>query len=116
MKTISKLIIFSFLLTAFIAVSFSACKKDTTMTVVITVKMRSDTNIVVPDANVYIRKGEMNVEGISDINGQFRQTYKLEAIFDVTAIKQIDPTTSISGTTVVRLVPGQTVYKSVFVN
>jgi len=95
----------------------STCKKDEDMPVVITVKMQSDTTIVVPNANVTITKGPKTttVEGVTDTYGQFRHTYKLEAIFDVFAEK-ITSTDTLSGQTIIRLKPGETVYKTVFIN
>ena len=88
----------------------SKCNKEPNMPVVITVKMQSDTNVVVPNATVKIAKGDTKVEGITDAYGQFRHTYKLEAIFDVTA--DLD---TLHGVTIVRLKPDQTVYKTVFI-
>lgn len=113
MKAIFKLIILLSVIIAFIII-FSTCKKDQDMPVVITVKMQSDTNIVVPVANVTIKKGEITIEGVTDANGQFRHIYKLEAIFDVFAYK-ITAIDTLSGATIIRLKPGETVYKTVFI-
>ena len=112
MKTIFKCIIFSCGIILFILL-LTTCKKDKEMTAVITIRMQNDTNILVPNALVQIKKGDVLDEGLSDANGQFRHTYKLEAILDVYA--EIDTGTVLSGTTIIRLKPGQTVYKSVFI-
>jgi hypothetical protein len=109
MKAIFKPIIFSSVIITFIMI-LSMCHKDEDMPVVITVKMKSDTSIVVPNANVKISKGATKIEGVTDNYGQFRHTYKLEAIFDVDANKD-----SLNGATTIRLNPGETVYKSVFI-
>ncbi|MFA4851232.1 MAG: hypothetical protein WC868_00080 [Bacteroidales bacterium] len=111
MKAIFKLIIFSSVIIAFIMI-FSMCNKDEDMPVVITVKMQNDTNIIVPSANVKITKGPKTttIEGVTDAYGQFRHTYKLEAIFDVFVDKD-----TLTGATIIRLKPGETVYKTVFI-
>jgi len=117
MKTIIKPLILSIIIVGFISLLIN-CKKDTDCTVVITVKKQSDTSAVVPAANVKIFKGDVKVTGVSDGSGQFRHTYKLEAIFDVyAALPKQDSANvdSLYGSAVVRLKPGETVYKSVFI-
>jgi hypothetical protein len=112
MKTIkAALLIF---MISVIAFPFTTCKKDTECEAVITVKKQNDTSIVVSGATVEIKKEDVYYTGTSDANGQFRQTFKLEAILDVVA-KKADTVDSLYGQTVVRLKPGETVYKSVFV-
>jgi hypothetical protein len=127
MKTIYKRNFFSLLLiTAVIAVIFTTCKKDEDCKAVITVKKQGstpgDTLNLVPNADVKIHKFDVQVEGTSDGSGQFRYTFKLNAILDVdaTLIVPADtltstPADSLSGYTILRLVPGKTVYKTVFI-
>jgi hypothetical protein len=114
MKAIIKTSILSFIVLAF-AYLLSSCKKDEEMKVLITVKMQADSSILVPNAKVTITKGQTTVEGYSDANGQFTHTYKLEAIFDVIAQKSLDSVTTLYGESVIRLKPGETVYKTVFI-
>ncbi len=122
MKTINKRNFFSLLLIAAIAIIFTTCKKDTDCDAVITVKKLSDTLIVVPGADVKIHKSDVLAEGKSDGSGQFRYTFKLEAILDVSAILYIPadtlghPADTLSGYSIIRLVPGKTVHKTVFIN
>ena len=109
MKAIFKTSLLSLAIISFVCI-FSSCKKDEEMKVLITVKMQSDSTIIVPNAKVTITKGQINDVGYSDANGQFSHTYKLEAIFDVIAQKD-----SLYGETVIRLKPGETAYKTVFI-
>jgi hypothetical protein len=115
MKSISRYFIMSLTIIG-IVILYSTCNKDTDCDAVITVKMQSDTNIIVPNATVKIHKEDVYVEGVSDANGQFRHTFKLEAILDVDAKVPGTPPDTLYGQTVIRLKPGKTVYKSVFVN
>jgi hypothetical protein len=117
MKSIFKTIILSVIITG-VLFSLSNCKKDTTCEAVITVKLQSDTSVICPNATVKIHKEDVYIEGVSDANGQLRHTFKLEAILDVDAIfpKSGPPVDTLYGQTVIRLKPGETVYKTVFVN
>lgn len=115
MRAIYKIIIFCLTITGVVIV-INSCQKDTSCPAVITVKMQSDTNTVVPNATVTIHKGDIVETGVSDVNGQFRYTFKLEAILDVDAKVPAAPPDTLYGQTVIRLVPGKTAYKSVFVN
>lgn len=110
MKVIFKSIILSFLFIG-IAILFANCKKDTECKSVITAKLQSDTNIVVSEATIKITKQDIYVEGVTDASGEYRHTFPLEAILDVSITKG-----SLSGKAILRLKPGETVYKSVFMN
>jgi hypothetical protein len=117
MKTIIKPFILSIVIVGFIFLLIN-CKKNTDCIAVITVKKQSDTTLVVPSAKVTIRKGDVSVTGYTDGTGQFRHTYKLEAIFDVYAsVSKKDSVNvdSLSGQAVIRLKPGETAYKTVFI-
>lgn len=93
---------------------FPSCdKEDGDLEAVITVKYLGDTTKIVPFARVNIRKNSINVDGITDLNGQFRHTFKLEAILDVYAT--IDTGMILTGSTVIRLKPGTTVHRTVYV-
>ena len=107
--------------------ALSNCKKDTACKAVITVKMLSDTNIVVPFVLVKVNKQSVpgaeyyNVEGYTDRLGQFKYTFPLEAILDVNT--KLDTNTDglptpdpqwIVGEGTLRLKPGETVNKSIF--
>ena len=113
MKTIIKPFILSIVIVGFISLLIN-CKKNTDCTAVVTVKRQADTNLVVPNAKVTIRKGDVSVTGYTDASGQFKHTYKLEAIFDVYAQKP-DTIDTLTGQAVIRLKPGETVNKTVFI-
>jgi len=101
-----------------------ACKKeDPKIPCVITVKYQSDTNQVVPLANVVIggQYEDIRVEGQTDASGVFTAEFKLEAILKVDAVKDTNTGTgtiedALTGQATVRLVPGETAYKTVFIN
>jgi hypothetical protein len=96
------------------------CKKEPTdCTAVITVKMLNDTMQTVSFAKVIIAPDypDVRVQGLSDASGQYTYKFKYEGILDVVASKLIDGTSdSIFGKGVVRLRPGETSYKTIFVN
>jgi hypothetical protein len=114
MKTIFKSALLLFMV-SFIAFSFTTCKDDPECEAVITVKLQSDTTVIVPNASIEIKKEDVHVDGVSDANGQFRHTFKLEAILDVTAEKGDTLGDTLYGQTVIRLKPSETVYKTVFI-
>ena len=124
MKTlILKLLALSFVFT--LLLSLSNCKKDTACKAIITVKMLSDTNIVVPFVQIFVNKLSVpgaeyyKVEGFTDRLGQFKYTFPLEAILDVST--KLDTNTDplqqqewIIGEGTLRLKPGETVNKSIY--
>lgn len=114
MKTIFKPILFLFMVSV-LAFSFTTCKEDTECEAVVTVKLQSDTTVVVPNADVELKKEDVREIGVSDANGQYRHTFKLEAILDIYAKKGYDTGDTLTGQTVIRLKPGETVYKTVFI-
>ena len=123
MKTIYKRYFFFLSLIIAIAIIFTTCKKDTECVAVITVKRLSDTLLVAPGATVNIHKSDVDVTGFADGSGQFRNTFKLEAILDVDATFYIpadtilgSPADTLWGNSIIRLVAGETVHKTVFVN
>jgi hypothetical protein len=113
MKTIIKPIVFTIIIVGFISL-FVDCRKDTDCIAVITVRKQSDTAIVVPNTRVWLKQGNVNVPGVTDISGQFRYTFKLPAILQVTAQYNGTPDT-LRGTAVIQLIVGGTANKTVFV-
>jgi len=108
-------------LSIFGALIFSnGCKKDTECKCVITVKHLSDTNKIIKQCSVYVGKYAVSQSAFSDDAGQVRLTFKNEAILDIFA--QIDTSTDplyqryLKGQASIRLTPGETVQKSVFVS
>jgi len=99
----------------------STCKRDTDCKAVVTVKYYHDTTLVVPEADVVISKGDKREEGKSNSAGIFETTFKLEAILDIYAEKDTatqvynPPIPPLTGAAVIRLKPGETVYKTVFI-
>jgi hypothetical protein len=119
--------IFLAFVSLFFVLFLTTCKKDKDCKVVITVKYQgttpSDTIQPVTGAHVklYSKRSSddfVRAEGESDGSGQFTHTYKLEAILDVQCTKDTDTIvgTTLEGDGVVRLVPGKTVYKTIFLN
>ena len=102
---------------AFLTTNCKKKKKD--FPFVITAKYQLDTNVTVPFANIKVYYGDVNIVGTTDVSGQFPYTYQLEAILNVYITKDTtllhDSTRLCIGKGVVRLVQGQTVYKTIFV-
>lgn len=98
----------------------NGCKKDTECKCVITVKHLSDTNKIVKQCSLFVGKYDVSQTAFSDEAGQVRLTFKNEAILDIFA--QIDTSTDplfqryLKGQASIRLLPGETVQKSVFVS
>ncbi|MEI8201583.1 MAG: hypothetical protein WCH34_01130 [Bacteroidota bacterium] len=116
-----KIIFKALLLPAIFAAStffFTNCAKETDCKAVITVKFLYDTNFVVPNAYVKLDKYDIVATGTTDASGRFTTTFKSEAILDVFA--SIDTSTTgfppLTGTGTIRLKPGETAEKSIFVN
>ncbi len=100
------------------------CKKKEEIKAVITVKYRQDTTKTVTNAKVELYVDPQKVSdqnklpyltgsivGVTDAAGEFRYTFKYEAIYDLTANKD-----SLCGKTVLRLKPNKTVYKSILID
>lgn len=98
----------------------NGCKKDTECKCVITVKHLSDTNKIVKQCSVYVGKYAVSQSAFTDEAGQVRMTFKNEAILSINA--QIDTSSDVmrvsllKGQGSIRLLPGETVKKSVFVS
>jgi hypothetical protein len=100
---------------------YTSCKKeDTECEAVITARFLSDTTVVVPFASIIIDKHDVYVDGMTDSKGQFRHTFDLEAILDVTASVDTSSYDTLvyyfEGNTVIRLRPGETIYRTVFLS
>ena len=61
----------------------TSCKDETDCKMEIVVKLYNDTTIVVPNANVLVHQGDINIIGTTDAMGKFEHTFALEAIFNV---------------------------------
>jgi hypothetical protein len=98
----------------------NSCKKDTECKCVITVKHLSDTNKIVKQCSVYVGKYAVSQSDFTDEAGQVRLTFKNEAILDIYA--RIDTSTDplfnryLAGQGSIRLLPGETVQKSVYLS
>ena len=127
MKTIIKPIILLIIIVGFVSL-LTNCRKDTDCIAIITVKKQGtiannfiDTNIVFPNAKVTLIKGNSpatNITGVTDVNGQFKHTFALLAILNVTAIlfkKDSATADSLTGSAIIQLVVGGTAYKTVFI-
>jgi hypothetical protein len=124
MKTATlKKLFFVFALCGLALIILTNCKEEKTdITTIITVKYQADTNVIVPFADVVIGKDfdDVKQEGKTDATGQFTATFQLEAILDVVASKDTNtgtgtPEPVLTGVAVVRLKPGETIYKTVFI-
>ncbi len=98
----------------------NSCKKDTDCKCVITVKHLSDTNKIMKQCSVYVGKYAVSQNAFTDEAGQVRLTFENEAILDIFA--QIDTSSDplfnryLKGQGSIRLLPGETVQKSVFLS
>lgn len=119
MKKTIILVALSLTVTALLMIA-SGCKKDTECKLVVTVKHLSDTNRVIEQCSVMVKKYDVQDFGFTDAAGQFSTMFEHEAILDIFAEidTSSDPLTNsyLKGTGSVRLIPGQTVHKSVFVS
>lgn len=104
-----------------VIVMLTTCKKDTECHAVIIVKFYHDTTQVVSDAEVVIQKGVKYVEGTTDASGRFKHTFQHEKIMEVIAVKDTSdgtinpPPPPLQGEAVIRLQPGKTVERTVFI-
>ncbi|MDR2868097.1 MAG: hypothetical protein LBV46_00955 [Bacteroidales bacterium] len=141
-KTVQILLVL--LATAAIAIGFSECKKDETCKVKITCYYSEngiDTGTVAPDCTVELGREEYppipndlngprvpavsaQAEGVTNMSGVYEHTFELEALLDIKAkatVQVYDSTTqafvSINyiGLGQVKLIPGETVTKSILV-
>ena len=98
---------------------FWGCKKESTeCTAVIMVKSLTDTNVTIPFADVIIAPNypDVRVAGKSDATGQFKNVFKYEGILDIIVTKVINAGDTVRGKGVIRLTPGETSQKTVFVD
>jgi len=100
---------------------YTSCKEeDKDCISVVTAKYLSDTMQVVPNSSIIIEEGDIFVTGFTDANGQFRYTFPLEAILGVHALIDTSSFDSLAypleGSTSIRLRPGETIYRSVFLS
>ncbi len=93
----------------------TSCEKNTETEVTIIAKYLSDTNKVIPFAHVSIGKHDVQVDGATDLNGEFTYTFNIEAILDVVVTKT-DETPPLQGETTIRLNPGKSIRKSVMLD
>ncbi len=98
---------------------FFGCKKESTdCTAIITAKQLNDTNLTVSYADIIIapQYQDVRVEGKTDITGTFQHVFKYEGILDVIVYKAVTGTNdSLIGRGVIRLKPGETTTKTIFV-
>jgi len=69
------------------SVFFTSCKKDKSMEAIIVVKLMSDTLQRVPDARVVLSQGDVEVIGYTNQNGEYRHTFDLPILLDITITK-----------------------------
>ena len=111
------------LISGVLALTLSSCKKESTeIPCEITVKLLGDTMQVVPFADVVIGSDyDVRVDGKTDATGVFKTTFKLEAILKIDVAKDTNTGVGSSepilqGAATVRLRPGETAKKTVFIN
>jgi len=120
MKTLILKII-AILIISSLFIVLTQCKKDKSCKAVVTVKYYHDTTMVVDNAEIQIKKGDVKAEGFTNANGIFEHTFKYEAILDIFAEKDTtspdNPVVSppLTGAAVIRLQPGKTIEKTVFI-
>lgn len=62
-----------------------SCRKRRSMEAVITVKLMADTMVVLPDVRVEMTKGDVEIVGYTDDNGQFIHTFEQPVQLDIKA-------------------------------
>ena len=113
-KKLTESAFFSLIIVAFVAVSYSACKKDQSCDGVITVVSLG--NGGAPEAGAFVRlwanitgkPGQVEASGITDGSGKAYFNFKLQAIFnvDVTGMNG-------NGQGIIKLEPGKKVESTV---
>lgn len=107
------------MITMVVVLFVNSCKKDSKeCKAIITVKKIADTMQTVSYAKIVIgpEYDYVRVDGTTDISGKFSCSFKYEGVLDVLASKPIEGTSdSLFGKAVLRLVPGETINKTVFV-
>jgi hypothetical protein len=104
-------IVYLLSLFAFGLLSLSSCMKDRSMEVIITVRLMSDTMVVLPGVRVELTQEEVEIVGYTDGNGQFRHTFEQPVQLDVHAFND-----TLSGIGILNLgTYGRDVAKSIFV-
>jgi hypothetical protein len=123
MKNFAKNLLLLSIIAIIFILSNTSCKKDTDCKVEIYVKSFNDTTVVIPYAGIWIHQGETSILGTADANGRFEYTFKLEAIFNVTAMDStlfdstFTPPIRIyrKGEGTFRLIEGTTVKKTILI-
>jgi len=97
---------------------FPACEEEGgELEAVVTVRYLGDTAAVVPGASVVLEKNAIHVDGVTDANGVFRYVFDLEMILDIYASKDtgdVGNMVTLTGSSVIRLKPGTSVYRTVY--
>jgi hypothetical protein len=108
------------LLSAFLVVSLSSCRKETYTKGIITVYNAE--GIPVPGVMVTLSQNDMgpgvdqtNVVSVqtTDAYGQSEHVFEHEAIMNIDAVMMAEADTILSGKSVIRLVKGKSIYKDV---
>jgi len=93
---------------------FPSCEEEGgDMEAVVVVKYLGDTTQLVSGANVVLSKNDIHVEGVTNGDGEFSHVFELEAILDIHVTQ--DTGTILTGASVIRLKPGKTVYRTVYI-
>ncbi len=101
----------------------TSCKDETDCKMEILVKNFSDTTVVVPYAKIHIHQNDIDIRGNANASGIYEHTFALEAIVNVEAKDSIITDTTVTppayilliGEASIRLKPGETVKKTIFV-
>ena len=88
-----------------------SCKKDESMEAIIVVKLMSDTTKIVPNARVYMSRGDVEVTGYTNDYGEYRHTFDLPIQLDIEVTKD-----TLKGIGIINLgEPGVDVRKSIYI-
>jgi hypothetical protein len=123
MKNFSKNLLFILLFAIALMLTNTSCKDETDCKMEIIAKLDSDTTVLIPFARVNIDQGDIHIVGATDANGKYEHTRALEAILNVKVTDSIvidstaiPPTYLLRiGEGTIRLKPGETVRKTIFV-
>ena len=114
MKNNKILFIFFALSVLIMSISFSSCKKERGMEVIVTVKLlqNNDTSKIVTGARVEMYQGDVNVIGYTNGYGQFSHTFDLPAQLNISVTKD----DTLKGIGIVNIgSPGEVIHKSIFI-
>ena len=89
----------------------TSCQKDKSMEATVVVRYMADTSKVVPDARVYMHRGDVEVTGYTNNYGEYRHTFDLPIQLEIEVTKD-----TLKGIGIINLAePGEDVSKTIYI-